>query len=120
MKEYVLRQIADGKYYVFCLSLYNFFNYKDQIENEEEIKNGSGALIMDLFLIVGNGDNRLISLEFSNGTIDLSTGKNYPHQPELDTLALSVLQENYSLLGGSILTERQRELIKDGQFVFAY
>jgi hypothetical protein len=118
MKDYVLRQIGAGKYYLFCLDLYNFFEYKTDVEKEEGIKNGSGVLIMDCFLIVGNGHNRVISLEFSNGIIDLSKGEIYPNKHEFDTLALSILQENYSLLGGSILTKGQRELIKEGKYVF--
>ncbi|MDR0355571.1 MAG: type II toxin-antitoxin system RnlB family antitoxin [Deltaproteobacteria bacterium] len=117
MKEYVLRKIDDGKYYLFCLSFEGILNYLRDLENEEGIRANTGTLIIDQFLVVGNGENRFISCDFSNGVIEISSSKNRVPEAELDALALNVLQDNFNLLNSSILTKKQRELIMEGQLV---
>jgi hypothetical protein len=117
MKEYVLRKIEDRKYYLFCLSFDSILNYLSNLENEEEIKAGSGTLIIDQFLVVGDGENRFIVCDFSYGAIEISSAENFVRKAEFDTLALNILQDNFSLLESSILTKKQRELIMEGQLV---
>jgi hypothetical protein len=117
MKEYVLRKIEDGKYYLFCLSFDSILNYLRDLENEEEIKANTGTLIIDQFLVVGNGENRFVSCGFSNGVIEISSANNFAPKAELDAFALNVLQDNSNFLDNSILTKKQRELILEGQLI---
>jgi hypothetical protein len=104
MKEYVLRKIGDGKYYLFCLSFYSILNYLRDLGNDEEIKSNKGILIIDQFLVAGNGENRFLTCNFSNGVVEISSAKNFTHEAELDALALNILQDNFNLLDSSILT----------------
>jgi hypothetical protein len=117
MKEYVLRKIEDGKYYLFCLSFYSILNYLRDLENEEEIKSNKGILIIDQFLVAGNGENRFLTCDFSNGVVEISSARNLVPETELDALAINILQDNFNLLDSSILTKKQRELIMGGQLV---
>jgi hypothetical protein len=117
MKEYVLHKIDDGKYYLFCLSFYSILNYLRDLENEEEIKSNKGILIIDQFLVAGNGENRFLTCDFSDGVVEISSTKNFVPEAKLDALALNVLQDNFNLLNSSILTKKQRELIMEGQLV---
>ena len=117
MKEYVLRKIDDGKYYLFCLSFDSILNYLHDLENDEEIKANTGIIIIDQFLVAGNGENRFVACNFSDGVIEISSAKNFGHKAEFDALALNALQDNFNLLDGSILTKKQRELILEGQLI---
>jgi hypothetical protein len=117
MKEYVLRKIEDGKYYLFCLSFDSILNYLRDLENEEELKTGEGTLIIDQFLVAGDGENRFIACDFANGAIEISSAENFVHKAEFDALALNILQDNFNLLDSSILTKKQRELILEGQLI---
>jgi hypothetical protein len=117
VKEYVLRKIDDEKYYLFCLSFDSILNYLSDLENEEEIKTGEGTLIIDQFLVAGDGENRFIACDFSNGVIEISSAENFVHKAEFDALALNILQDNFNLLDSSILTKKQRELILEGRLI---
>jgi hypothetical protein len=117
MKEFALRKIEDGHYYLFCLGFESILNYLHDLENAEEIKTNEGVLIIDQLLVTGNGENRFIVCDFSNGAIDFSRARNIPPKAELDALALNIMQENFNLLDSSILTKKQRDLIYEGNLV---
>jgi hypothetical protein len=117
MKEFALRKIEDGHYYLFCFSFESILNYLHDLENAEEIKTNEGVLTIDQLLVTGNGENRFIACDFSNGAIDFSTARNIAPNAELDALSLNIMRENFNLLDSSILTEKQRDLIYDGNSI---
>ena len=74
----------------------------------------TGAALIDQLLSAGNGINRFIQCVVKNGKIDLTTAKNIIPTEIFKKITSEELRRNGKILDNSILTERQRLLIKQG------
>lgn len=117
MGNYLLIQLSNKEYdyLVLCLTYESILNYLDELENDLFFENKSGKILVDQLLVTGNGKNRFIVCEFKNNEILLSTAKNIVPDKEYRYLTSKLLQQNYQILGCSILSDHQRDLIMDGQ-----
>jgi len=119
MKEYCVRKLESASYdiYLLCLTFDSVLNYIDDIEQNTLIRGRTGIMIIDQLLATGNGKNRFISCEFSNGSIILASAKNVKPGGAIKHVALQSLQRNYDYIQNSILSEGQLVKIQQGTFL---
>lgn len=116
MIDYTITKLNYGCYNAFllCLTFENILNYLDSIEKEMIIQQNNGSILIDQLLVTGNGINRFISCFFNHGKIDVSSAHIVVPEEHYRKLSVRLLQQNYSLLKNSILTNQQRDCIKQG------
>lgn len=115
MCEYIIFSTNVDGYdkYVLCLSFESLLSYIKEIEAElaEEVR--KGRILIDQLLVTGNGVNRFVSCAFSNGRLDFKTAQNATSSEFFRKKTVEWLHDNYSYVENSILTEEQRQKIKD-------
>ena len=116
MKEYTLSTSCCKDYdgFLLCLSFESILNYLDSIKTEPLVKSSKGTLLIDQLLVSGNGRNRFFSCLFDHGEINLSTAQIVSPTDYYRKLATQLLQENFARLKYSILTNEQKENIRNG------
>ncbi|MDO4302169.1 MAG: type II toxin-antitoxin system RnlB family antitoxin [Clostridia bacterium] len=116
MKEYAVHKLFGKEYdgFLLCLTFDSILSYLTNIEKEPIISNTKGTLLIDQLLITGNGRNRYIVCTFDHGKIDLSSTQNIFPDDCYKKLSIELLQENFELLQYSILTDKQKEYIRQG------
>lgn len=115
MDEYLIEKIDINGYdrYLLCLTFESIMNYLSEIESSPSIMNCSGKLLIDQLLVTGNGDNRFISCNFKNGKLDMDTAHSVKPDDCFRTITIEWLHNNYAYVENSILTEYQRQCIKE-------
>ena len=105
----------DIGWYVIGLTYKSIFEYFSLIQKEvaKDVL-FSGAIVIDQLLSAGNGKNRFIQCIVKNGKIDLTTARNIIPTEIFKKITSEELRRNGKILDNSILTERQRLLIKQG------
>lgn len=98
---------------VLCLSLENLLSYISEIEDALALDKKEERILIDQLLITGNGTNRFMSCEFSNGRIDFKTAKIVVPDEYYRKETIDWLHDNYSYVENSILTEEQRQKIRN-------
>ena len=116
MKEYAMCHLTEREYdgFLLCLTFDSVLSYLSHIEKEPVILNSNGSLLIDQLLVTGNGKNRFILFRFSHGKIDISSARNISPDEYYKRLSIKLLQRNYDLLQNSILTDQQRNNIRQG------
>jgi hypothetical protein len=74
----------------------------------------NGNILIDQLLITGNNNNRFLSLNIKNGSFDFSTASNVEADFLYHQLTSSELKKNRPLLDNSILSSKQKSLIRSG------
>lgn len=105
----------DIGWYVIGLTYISILEYFPliQLEVEKDVSY-TGSILIDQLLSAGNGKNRFIQCVVKHGKIDLSTAKNIMPQELFKKITSEELRRNQKVLDNSILTEKQRSLIKQG------
>ena len=102
-------------WFVIGLTYKSILEYLPLIQKElEKDYLFTGAVLIDQLLSAGNGKNRFIQCVVKNGKIDLTTAKNIIPTEIFKKITSEELRRNGKILDNSILTERQRLLIKQG------
>ena len=102
-------------WFVIGLTYKSILEYFPVIQKEVEKDNlYTGAILIDQLLSAGNGKNRFIQCVVKEGIIDLSTAKNIIPTDVFKKITSEELRRNRKILDNSILTERQRLLIRQG------
>ena len=102
-------------WFVIGLTYKSILEYFPVIQKEVEKDNlYTGAILIDQLLSAGNGKNRFIQCVVKEGIIDLSTAKNIIPTEVFKKITSEELRRNRKFLDDSILTERQRLLIRQG------
>lgn len=116
MKEYVMCNLTEGEYdgFLLCLTFDSVLSYLPNIEKEPVILNSNGLLLIDQLLVTGNGRNRFILFKFSHGKVDINSARNIVPDEYYKRLSIKLLQRNYDLLDNSILTDQQRNDVRQG------
>lgn len=103
---------------VLCLSSESLLTYIKRVENElnknsADDGNTNEKILIDQLFITGDGANRFMSCELINGKIELKTAKivNPDEYPRKEIT--NWFHDNYCYVEQSILTEDQRQKIKD-------
>jgi hypothetical protein len=115
MNEYtILKTNVDGyDRLVLCLSFESLLSYIRIIETVLAKEARTERILIDQLLITGNGANRFMSCEFSNGRFDFKTAKTVTPADSFRRESIEWLHDNYSYVENSILSEEQRQNIKD-------
>lgn len=105
----------DIRWFIIGLTYKSILEYFPVIQKEVEKDNlYTGAILIDQLLSAGNGKNRFIQCIVKEGRIDLSTAKNIIPNDVFKKITSEELRRNRKILDNSILTERQRLLIRQG------
>lgn len=115
MNEYIiLNTYVDGyDRHVLCLSFESLLSYIRKIESVLSKEAREERILIDQLLITGNGSNRFLSCVFSNGRLDFRTAQIVTPSKFFRKETVEWLHDNYSYVENSILTEEQRQMIKD-------
>lgn len=116
MRDYIIKEIEKDGYsrFLLLLSTESIFDYLDSIENSPNMINATGKVLIDQLFITGVNSNRFISCELQNGRLDLKTACVVCPTEDLRKETIDWLQDNYEYVENSILTESQRQKVKDG------
>ena len=114
MKEYVIIKLnkIDLDVLLICLTHENIYQHLDEIQQEPEIQEGNGYLLLDQLLVTGNGENRFVLIPYHEGVLDFAKAKNIKAPMDIRQITVEVLNKNSSVIKNSILTRAQREKIE--------
>lgn len=73
----------------------------------------TGKILIDLLYITGNTENRFMSCTFKDDTLDLKTAQVASPAPYFRKKTIQWLHDHYEFVEQSILTENQRQKIKN-------
>lgn len=115
MNEYVILRTNGEKYgrFVLCLSSESLLSYIGKIEDTLALDGKEEKILIDQLLITGNGTNRFLSCEFSNGKMDFATARIVAPDGYYRKATIAWLHNNYSYVESSILTEEQKRKIRN-------
>ncbi len=115
MNEYIIIQTNTEDYdrLVLCLTCESLLTYIEKIEATLAKSHTEGKILIDQLLITGDGLNRFISCIFSKGRLNFKTTQTVEPSDCFKKETIKWLHNNYSYVENSILTEEQRQKIKD-------
>jgi len=115
MHEYIILQTNVPEYdrFVICLSCESLFSYIEKIEEELSLDGKDERILIDQLFLTGNGANRFLSCEFSKGKMDFEKAKNIAPEQCFRKETINWLHDHYSYVENSILTEEQKQKIRD-------
>lgn len=100
---------------VICLTYESIFSYIDALQKaiyDSGINNGT--VLIDQLLISGNGKNRFLTINYSNGLFDYTSAKNIEASIKYHQITSYELKNDETILENSILSNKQIALIKKG------
>lgn len=115
MKEYVIfnTDIEGYDRLILCLTFESLLSYIKKIEDVLTEGNVEGKILIDQLLVTGDNSNRFVSCFFSKGKLSFETAQIVKPAEHYRRKAVEWLHNNYSYVENSILTEEQRQKIKD-------
>lgn len=116
MNEYIIKEINKEGYdrFLLWLSFESLVDHLNSIETSPTMLNASGKILIDQLFLTGNRDNRFMSCDFKNGKLDFRTARVVSPSDFFRKETVNWLQDNYSYVENSILTELQRQKVRDG------
>lgn len=116
MKEYVIKKISKDGYdrFLLWLSIESLYDHLDSIEESLNMLNTSGKILIDQLFITGNSPNRFISCEFKDRKLDFQTAYIVNPTEIFRKKTVDWLHNHYIYVENSILTEEERQKIRDG------
>ncbi|WP_353289575.1 type II toxin-antitoxin system RnlB family antitoxin [Ureaplasma ceti] len=115
MKEFVVIDIDSLEYdkLILYLTHESITTYLDKIEQFLSKNPDVKTVLLDQLLVTGNGYNRFIKCKCINGKLDLNTSEIIEPQRNIKFSTMQWLHDNYQYVKNSILTNRQKQNIKD-------
>lgn len=112
-KDYILSEAHTDEYdaFLICLNYEGILSYLDAIEDEDQIKNSKGRVLIDQLLVTGNGKNRYLLCDFDHGSLDLENAVIEKPEESYRSRASKILKDHNHLLDNTILTDLEREHI---------
>lgn len=119
MNNFVLHEINKENLLLVCLDHNSFIAYVPEMQDDEHIQSNEGNLIIDQLLVTGDGNNRFLLCGFSHGRISLNEAQVISHEDtrEYRKISSRILNNNFNMLEYSILTDKQLEMIHNGDVV---
>lgn len=116
MEGYIIKKICKDGYdrFLLWLSFESLLDHLDSIEESLNKLNTSGKILIDQLFLTGDGANRFISCEFKDGKLDFRTACIVKPADFFREKTVDWLHNHYSYVENSILTESQRQKIRDG------
>lgn len=115
MNEYKIIKTNVGGYdrLVICLASESLLTYVKKIECSLAGTETNETILIDQLLITGDGANRFMSCLFKNGKFDFGTAHTVIPAEYYRKKTIKFLHDNYWYVENSILTEAQRQKIKE-------
>ena len=122
MNEYIIIKTNVKEYdrLILCLTFESLLTYIHKIENNLERNIGIKHVLIDQLLITGNNSNRFIKCNFLRGELDLNTAQIVKPSDYIKKETVKWLHNNYHYVKNSILTNEQRQKIKDNIISVSY
>lgn len=98
---------------VLCLSFESLFTYINKIEETLAQERTKERILFDQLFLTGDGYNRFLSCEFSDGKLNFGTAQIVTPTDYYKRETIKWLHDNYSYVENSILTDEQRQKIKN-------
>lgn len=116
MNTFVIKATNTDGYdrFLLWLSFESLIDHLSSIEEDPNMANSSGKILIDQLFITGDGDNRFICCDFKNGKLGFETAHIVSPVDFFRKETVQWLHDNYCYVEQSILTESQRQKIKDG------
>lgn len=115
MNEYkIIKTNVEGyDRFVLCLTFESLSTYIKEIECSLSGAEKDETILIDQLLVTGDGVNRFMSCLFKNGRLDFKTAHAVTPAEYYRKKTVEFLHDNYCYVENSILTEAQRQKIKD-------
>lgn len=115
MNDFVVKETNNSDYdrFLLWLSSESLTDNLGSIEKTLNMIDSSGKLLIDQLFITGDGDNRFLCCDFENGKLDFKTAHIVSPADSFREETVQWLRDNYQYVEYSILTESQRQKIKD-------
>lgn len=115
MKEFAVINIDSLEYdkLILYLTHESITTYLDKIEHFLFKNPSVKTVLLDQLFATGNGYNRFIKCNCRNGKLDFNTAEIIKPQLNIKASTVQWLHDNYQYVKNSILTDRQRQNIKD-------
>lgn len=115
MNTFVIKETNTDGYdrFLLWLSFESLVDHLDSIEKSPNMVNSSGGILIDQLFITGDGDNRFICCDFKNGILDFKTAHTVSTVESFRKKTMQWLHDNYGYVEHSILTESQRQKVKN-------
>lgn len=115
MNEYkILKTNVEGyDRLVLCLTSESLLAYIKKIERSLSGADTEETILIDQLLITGDGANRFMSCLFKKGKLDFRTAHTVVPAEYYRKKTIEFLHDNYWYVENSILTEAQRQKIKE-------
>ena len=116
MNTFVIKETNTDGYdrFLLWLSFESLIDHLSSIEGAPNMVNSSGRILIDQLFITGDGDNRFMCCDFQNGKLDFKTAHIVSPVESFRKETVQWLHDNYGYVEHSILTESQRQMVKDG------
>lgn len=115
MNEYEIIKTNKEDYgrLVLCLTFESLFTYIQKIEEALMHECNNERILIDQLLVTGNGQNRFMSMSFVNGKLDFKSAEIVYPVEFYRRETIEWLRSHFLYVENSILTDVQRQNIKD-------
>lgn len=115
MNEYkIIKTNVEGyDRFIICLTFESLLTYIKEIECSLSGTEKDETILIDQLLVTGDSANRYISCIFKNGKLEFKTSHIVIPSEYYRNKTVEFLHDNYCYVENSILTEAQRQKIKD-------
>ena len=115
MDEYIIikRNFGDYDGLILCLTFESLLTYVQNIKFPLSKNKNEEMILIDQLLITGNGANRFLCCTLKNGKLDLRTAHIVNPSEYYRKKTVEFLHDNFCYVENSILTETQRQKIKE-------
>lgn len=115
MNKYIIIKTTMKDYdrLVLCLTFESFLSYVSKLEDSLGQDSKEERVLIDQLLLTGNGQNRFMSLKFVHGKLDFKSAKIVSPCEYYRQETVNWLHNNYVYIENSILTDEQRQKIKE-------
>ena len=98
---------------VICLTFESLLTYIKNLEHSLSKTKAGETILIDQLLATGDGANRFMSCLFKKGKLDFKTAHTVIPAKYYREKTVEFLHDNYCYVENSILTEAQKQKIKD-------
>ena len=115
MNEYEIIKTNKEDYgrLILCLTYESLFTYIQKIEEALMHECNNERILIDQLLVTGNGQNRFISMSFIKGKLDFKSAEIVYPVEFYRKETIEWLREHFLYVENSILTDVQRQKIRD-------
>lgn len=115
-RKFLLEDVAFDGYdkFLLCLTYNSIMHYLPGIEEALQTGPRQGKILIDHLLVTGNGHNRFLECDFTDGKLDFSSAKNVSPNSNFRQMTVNLLRKHPESFENSILTRAQKDKVREG------